>query len=273
MDETMNTGVVEQEVAEPATEETTEVTETTTETTEQAQEEQAPKVSMDKIWGTLRHKAEADAQRKYQQQQAQYDARIAAICNGAINPATGQPITTMNDYLQALEVKLQADTRSRIQNGRATYEDINSIAARAARAEVEAQRQAMQRQADAERRVVEGERQLNEQISELGKLDPAIKEFEDLTKMKNFNEFNDLVMRGYTLVDAYKTLNYDNAKANSAKSAAQATINAAKGKDHLAPVGGRGAEDSGLSPELLEAYKQMGFSSKEAASWHKRLNK
>ena len=47
----------------------------------------------------------------------------------------------------------------------------------------------------------------------------------------------------------------------------------ARGKSHLAPVGGGKADDSGLTTEDLEIWHRFGLSTKEAREYHKQFNK
>lgn len=55
----------------------------------------------------------------------------------------------------------------------------------------------------------EQEKLLTDEIKQVSELDPSIKDISDFTKLENYDEFEQLVRRGYTLVEAYKLSNFD----------------------------------------------------------------
>lgn len=278
MDE-MNSSVVEQEVAAPAqeSEESTgsEVTEVSDQSAGQDNgQEQPENLSENNRWEISRRRAEKEAdarvQREVQAALAQRDAEFARRFGRYVNPKTGKPIANERDYLDTLDAQEEAAREKRIaETGRVTADDMRAIA----RKEVAAQQAELARQASIERMRVEGERQLNEQMAELSRIDPTLKSMADLPKMENFDQFDALVRNGLDLVSAYKVVNYDRAQKKTAEAAKQAAINSAKGTGHLAPVGGVGTDDQGLSDDDMDMWKRFGFSSKEAREYHKKLNK
>ncbi len=66
----------------------------------------------------------------------------------------------------------------------------------------------------------------------------TIKSLEDISKMPTFQVFDAFVRRGLSLTEAYRLANFDSLMQRDAAATRQATINAAKGKNHLAPLGG-----------------------------------
>lgn len=280
MDE-LNSSVVEQEVAAPAqeAEDTTEQEDTEVSEQPDGQEEgqeQPESLTENKRREIARHRAEKNVEDRIQHEVqaalAQRDAEFARRFAGVVNPITGQPIQNQNDYFAALDAKRKLAIQQRItQSGRVEPNDIEALINMRVNDAMAVKEAEMQARMEHERKMAEGKRLLDEQISELNKLDPSIKSFEDLFTMKNFPEFNALVQKGYDLVGAYKTLNYDEAKSSAAKAATQAAINSARGKSHLAPVGGGKADDSGLTDSDMEEWKHFGFSAKEAREYYKKL--
>lgn len=278
MDE-MNSSVVEQEVAAPAqeSEESTgsEVTEVSDQSAGQDNgQEQPENLSENNRWEISRRRAEKEAdarvQREVQAALAQRDAEFARRFGRYVNPRTGKPIASERDYLDAMDAHEEAAREKRIaETGRVTAEDMRAIA----RKEVAEQQAELAKQAKIERMRVEGERQLNEQMAELSRIDPTLKSMADLPKMENFDQFDALVRNGLDLVSAYKVVNYDRAQKKTAEAAKQAAINSAKGTGHLAPVGGVGTDDQGLSDDDMDMWKRFGFAPKEAREYHKKLNK
>ena len=267
MDE-LNSSVVEQEVAAPAQEEET-VADTSTDAEEAAAEPEAQEerpLSENNRWEISRRRAEQEAQKHVQGKIAEAlaarDAEFARRFAGFTNPITGKPI------------QKELAIRQRIaQTGRVEPSDLEALVNKRVSDAMEVREAQMRADIEHQRIRAEGDRQLNEQITELSKLDPSIKSFEDLLTMENFPEFDALVRKGADLVSAYKAVNYDKAKANTAKAATQAAINSARGKSHLAPVGGGKTDDNGLTTEDLETWRSFGFSAKEARDYHKQFNK
>lgn len=275
-----NSSVVEQEVAAPAQEEET-VADTATEAEEAAAEPEAQEerpLSENNRWEISRRRAEQEAKQHAQRQIAEAlaarDAEFARRFAGFANPVTGKPIQNEKDYFEALDAQKELAIRQRIaQTGRVEPSDLEALVNKRVSDAMEVREAQMRADIEHQRIRAEGDRQLNEQITELSKLDPSIKSFEDLLSMENFPEFDALVRKGADLVSAYKAVNYDKAKANTAKAATQAAINSARGKSHLAPVGGGKAEDSGLTSEDLEIWHRFGLTTKEAKDYHKQFNK
>ena len=279
MDE-LNSSVVEQEVAAPAQEEETVADNTpdTEEPTAEPETQEERPLSENNRWAISRRRAEEEAQKHVQGKIAEAlaarDAEFARRFAGFVNPITGKPIQNEKDYFAALDAKARLGIQQRIsQSGRVEPGDVETLINLRVNDALNAKEAEMQARVQAERNRAEGDRQLNEQIAELSKMDPSIKSFEDLLNMDNFSEFDALVRKGADLVSAYKAVNYDKAKAATAKAATQAAINSARGKSHLAPVGGGKADDSGLTTEDLEIWHRFGLSTKEAREYHKQFNK
>lgn len=122
----------------------------------------------------------------------------------------------------------------------------------------------------------EAQRQLEQQMEQIHRLDPALARLEDLARQPEFPEFDKLVKGGQDLVSAYKLAFFDRYARRSAQAAQQAAINAARSKEHLAAVGqGSQPQDDGLTDELVERYRQFnpGMSRTQIARYHARYRK
>ena len=122
----------------------------------------------------------------------------------------------------------------------------------------------------------EAQRQLEQQMEQIHRLDPALARLEDLAQQPEFCEFDQLVKGGQDLVSAYKLAFFDRYARRSAQAAQQAAINAARSKVHLAAVGqGSQPQDDGLTDELVERYRQFnpGMSRRQIARYHARYRK
>lgn len=242
MDEELNGGVVQQEEAAPATDvdnidsvsdETAETDSTVQEDTEPAKEPE--ETIPNHVWATSRKRAEEEAKSKY-------DREIARRCAGKVNPLTGKPITTMDDYWAAIDAQNEIRRRAAVEQAAKGMDAQQAAALRDAVLNDPEKVKMKARLDELEQRELRSQAQaaIENDIRELSKIDPAIKNIDDLLSLPEYPGIENLVQRGYSIVDAYKVQRFETAMTNSAKSGKQAAINAAKSKTHLAAHGGTG---------------------------------
>lgn len=258
MDELEN-GVDIQETAEPEQEVTdTEVSEEPQEeqaeaTAEPAEEPSEPEIP-DSVWAAARRRAEADAQKRA-------DAEVARRCAGKTNPLTGKPITTQKEYWEAI------DAQNQMRRDAAFKQAVKGLSPQDAAAleqvlKNDPEKQRMQRQIDEMKAVQDRDiamQALNADVAEIGKLDPNIKSIDDVLKLPNVNAMIDKVRRGYSLVDAYRLLNYDSSMKASQNAGKQAARNEVRGKTHLAAHGGGSNGNGGktIPASMLPGLKEQ----------------
>lgn len=119
----------------------------------------------------------------------------------------------------------------------------------------------------------EGQRAIQDQIDKISKIDPSVKSLKDIYEMDSFAKFDRLVRSGVSLVDAFKTANYDKLIARNGEAAKQAAINAAKGKQHMTQTKGNAGNGVSMSEEDLQAWKAFGFDEKTAKKYHAKYAK
>lgn len=181
--------------------------------------------------------------------------QIAAVCQGITHPLTGQPITNVDDYIDALTVQRR---QVREQELRDAGIDPKIIDQAVASNPVVMQAQ----QVIEQNKMMSAEYALQNDFAEIMKLDPSIKNANDLANLPNFPEILERVERGATLVEAYKIANYG--KANDA--ARQQAINQMRGKDHLAsqPNGvATGSDDVEVPADIMSRWKEQGKTEKQ----------
>lgn len=115
------------------------------------------------------------------------------------------------------------------------------------------------------------DRRLDDQLRQIGRLDPAVARFEDLARMPDFDRFDRLVRGGLDLVSAFKLTQYDRLMDRQVQAARQAALNAARSTGHLAPAGGMAQPEEGLTDEELATWAQFGLSREEARRYHRRF--
>lgn len=270
MDPEINSGVTEQKAAAPAptlenafeiesdqaeaaTGHEDEANETEPREAEQPgpQEETKAEEVPDAVWAKARRRAETEAQRKL-------DRLFAQRFGGYKNPTTGQSVQSVEDYFAALDAQQEATRETMLrQAAEKLPPETAQQLIQAVKNDPERQR-LQEKVAELERQQLarEGEQLLGEQLRQIAKLDPAVKSLADLAAMPEFGEFDRLMRAGgHDLVSAYKLACFDRLAEKRAKASRQAAINAAKGKQHLAPVGGGAGGEEEISDEDFERYR------------------
>lgn len=105
-----------------------------------------------------------------------------------------------------------------------------------------------------------GQRALKTELAELEKEYPDLKieTIQDIQKLPNFEAILNKAQNGYSLLDAYESVNKAEIRKQQAEAARQATLNSVQGKEHL-KGNGKGSEiDTTTIPDdVLEMYKAL----------------
>ena len=260
-DEEVGQETGENDVADAADQSEEETAETGSEETgEDSGDSEPPKQTAEENarYAEIRRRAEEDARRKYQAAIDQQNQQIAAMCQGVTHPVTGQPITNVNEYIDALQIQQRQANEQELQEKGVDPQLIDRMIA-SNPVVMQAQQvieQSQRMNADA---------QIQRDIAEIGKIDPNIKGINDLAALPNFSEILDRVTRGENLVDAYKVVNFNNFMKHTTDAARQQAINQMRGKDHLASQTGvsQPEEFVEVPEEIMARYKAEGKSEKE----------
>ena len=229
----LNESVNTQEVAEPV-ETTAEVVEepvnaveeSSAEVGEKEQEPAAPAAQSQELnaqFAAARRKAEED----YQRRMSGIDGEFKRLFGNQVNPVTGKPISTVADYLQAVEhsqrIAQEEQLRSKGIDPAMIQEMVNNApAVRQAQQYLQITRQE------------EARKSLEADFKEITKIDPSIKSMDDLQKHASFNTVLAYVRdNGLKLHEAFRLANYQQLSSNNADAARQAAINQARGKTHM----------------------------------------
>lgn len=214
-------------------------------------------------FAAARRKAEAErdaAVAKARQEAAQgarkfIDDAFAAM--GMVNPYTNQPIKNKADFdafnsQRSVEQRKELLKRSgmseeQLKEAIAELPEVKQAKEAQANAQI-AQRQAREQQAKAN---------LEEQVKQIGKLDPRIKTLQDVTRLESYPEVYKLVQKGYSLEHAYKIANFDSLNQNTVAAARQQAMNAAQSKEHMKTTASRGAGGVTVPKDVAAAYREM----------------
>ena len=255
------------EAVEPTEDEETETeSEETGETTESAEPHEQT-AEENARYAAIRRRAEEEAKRRYDHEMGAMNQQIAALCQGVTHPVTGQPITNMRDYVDALT------TQQRMSNERELKDkgiDPAMIDRMIAANPVVMQAQQVIEQS----KISEAENALQNDIAEISKIDANIKGINDLAALPNFPEMLDRVARGANLVDAYKMVNFDAFMQHTNEAARQQAINQMRGKAHLPsqPTGVATENDDVEVPaEIMNSWKAEGKTEKQIRELYKTV--
>ena len=221
-------------------------------------------------FAAARRKAEAERDAAVEKAKAEAQAEAAHIINeafknsGLVNPYTKQPITSKEEY-DAYRQRYEAE-RKKAMMRKSGMSDADFDAFVQNLPEVREAREAKEQaeQAKREAQQAAAKVKVDEQLKEIGALDPSIRSMEDLAKMPTYAKFYELVKKGNTLTDAFKLANYDALTKGAAAGARQAALNAAQGKQHMGQTQTRGAGAVSVPAEVMEQYRAFNPDATEA---------
>lgn len=221
-------------------------------------------------FAAARRKAEAERDAAVEKAKAEAQAEAARVINdafknsGLVNPYTKQPITSKEEY-DAYRQRYEAE-RKKAMMRKSGMSDADFDAFVQNLPEVREAREAKEQaeQAKREAQQAAAKVKVDEQLKEIGALDPSIRSMEDLVKMPTYAKFYELVKKGNTLTDAFKLANYDALTKGAAAGARQAALNAAQGKQHMGQTQTRGAGAVSVPAEVMEQYRAFNPDATEA---------
>lgn len=108
----------------------------------------------------------------------------------------------------------------------------------------------------AEQQQKDAERQLNDQVTEIGKLDSSIKSVSDLLNHPSYDKVLDRVKNGANLVDAFKLENFDTLTGRASDAAVQHTLNNINNKSHVKTTSGSASSDVVVPTEVYAMYRR-----------------
>lgn len=208
-------------------------------------EEPAPQSARENArYASIRRKAEAEAKRRAEKE---VEDKLRKI--GVINPQTGKPIKSRDEYEAVRHERQAQDRHEFMQNNdmdeKQYYEFVGGLP------EVRAARIAEERAV--ETRV---QTQLSDELRQIREMDSSVGSLQDLRQSPSYTKIVDLVKRGNNLVDAYKLANFDTLTRSAADKEKQAALNRLRGKAHMTPVSHR--QGGGMAPvpeQVMNQYR------------------
>ena len=221
-------------------------------------------------FAAARRKAEAERDAAVEKAKAEAQAEAARVINeafknsGLVNPYTKQPITSKEEY-DAYRQRYEAERKKAMMRKSGMSDaDFDAFVQNLPEVREAREAKAQAEQAKREAQQAAAKVKVDEQLKEIGALDPSIRSMEDLAKMPTYAKFYELVKKGNTLTDAFKLANYDALTKGAAAGARQAALNAAQGKQHMGQTQTRGAGAVSVPAEVMEQYRAFNPDATEA---------
>lgn len=211
------------------------------------------------------------ARRRQQEQQAAVDAAVKAERErhdaqmeqffrdaNLKNTITGQPITSMQQFLEWKTAFDAKRTEQALKSGKMTPETLNEAISRhpvvqKAQQVIDQAEQTAKQQRDAADRA-----RIDNDLAEIRKLDPSITSVSDLLAADYAEGFKANVKKGMSLLEAFKLANFDRLTSAKADAARQQAMNQSRGKDHLTPIGtGRGDGSLEVPPAEMRYFHSL----------------
>lgn len=101
----------------------------------------------------------------------------------------------------------------------------------------------------------EAERQLQADVAEISKLDPTIKDVNDLLAHPSYDRVYEKVQNGMSILDAYKLENFEALTNRTSAAAVSHAVNNIENKSHMGTISGNASKDVAIPTEVLEMYK------------------
>lgn len=263
-------GAEAQEAADPVVEEGTEDEPSESESSEEGEtegnaepREQTPEENA--RYAAARRSGEESVEKKYAplvERFNQMNQQAAAMCQGVTNPETGQPITNLFEYWEALQAQQRMATEHDLREKGIDPDLVNRMVD--SNPTVLQARQVMQQMQQSQ-----ADLQVQQEIEEIKKIDPTIKSVEDLAPYKD-TLIQYCADHNATLLDAYKVLNYGNQR----DADRQQAINQMRGKSHLASQG-KGVDQADeyveVPAEIMARWKDSGKTEKQIRDLYKKV--
>ena len=253
-------GAEGQEVAEPADADSQEQTVAETAAGNQdglSQEQQGQSAEENARYAAARRKAEQERDAAIERARVDAKAEAQRVLDdafrgsGLVNPYTKQPITSKAEF-DAYKQAFEQDQRAKILK----RSGMNEAQFNAFIQSIPEVRKAKEAETAANR--ARAEIKVQEQLTEIRKLNPNIQTVRDLAGMETYPKLYEMVQRGYDLADAYRLANFAELSKREAGAARQSAINAVKSKSHLAPVAERsGTAEIVVPEETKQLYRQL----------------
>lgn len=231
---------------------------------------------------TMEERRANAARRRQQEQQQAVDAAVAAARQeeqqkaaatlqelfekaGMKNTITGDPIKTVEEFKAWQQQMRRAQLEKDLKAGKLTPEGLNQMIEEHPAVQKANEIQHQQEQQERQQAQAEARARIDNEIAEIGKLDPTIKTTGDLLKMPRAKEFYGYVQKGYSFLDSYRLAHFEEITQRNTEAARQQAQAAARSKEHLTVVGNARNTGAATVPgDQMQLYRMLNPGASEA---------
>ena len=210
-------------------------------------------------YAAARRKAERDARAEIDRVRAEEARRADELIAGLgfTNPETGARVTNRAEYEAMQTAVRQQRERELAKRAGMTDEEWKALveASPMVKEAREQQRRSEEEQQAARAEKIKG--QLREELAEITKIDPAIKNFEDLRADGKWSDMESRIKRGYGLLDSYKLAHMDDLADRRAAAARQSAMNSAAQKQHMQTTEQQGSGGVTVPASVKNMYRSL----------------
>ena len=191
---------------------------------------------------------------------------------GLKDPKTGKPIETMDQFAEYQREKMQAKAELDLKNGKLSPEVLQSVLLLSPEVQSILQ-DARETKQTAEVQDFTARREM--ELAEIRKLNPEIKTLDDIIRMPTGGDFADLVRKGCSFVQAYKTANFDAIMQKTRAAGEQRARNAAMSQAHIKGTPTSQSEAFVVPQQVKEMYRvfKPGITDEEIAKDYRKNRK
>jgi len=186
-------------------------------------------------FAAIRRRAEEEAKAKADAKIFEYNKKIAELSKGLIHPVTQKPISSLDEYLDAFSAQEKLNQEAEWKQKGIDPSLIEQIVSEKLSKDPVLQEAKAIR--DNHMKAVL-DMAMEEGVREISKIDPSIKTLSDLEKSDPEGRILEKVGRGYSIADAYLSVNSEKLLAKQTAAAKQAAINQAKSTGHMQATNG-----------------------------------
>ncbi len=170
------------------------------------------------------------------------------------DPKTGKPIKTMEEFSAYQQAKAQARAEEDLKKGKLSPEVLQSVLMASPEMQSILQN-ARETKENAEVQDFTARREM--ELAEIRKLNPEIKTLDDIIRMPTGGDFADLVRKGCSFVQAYKTANFDAIMQKNRAAGEQRARNAAMSQAHIKGTPTSQQEAFVVPQQVREMYRKF----------------
>lgn len=206
----------------------------------------------DAIFASMRRKAEAEAKAKYDAEIEKLNSKVVRNFSGYINPDTGKPIASANEYFDIYEKQENDRRMAELEKGGISRDEFQKMIDNNP-AVLEANRYLAMRKQE------EAMKALDADFAKIVEIDDSYKgkTVDDLPESIKARVINS--NGAISLLDSFKIENYGVISSKKAEALQQKAINDMRGKSHLNPVNGVAEPNTGrdLSESELKTMQRF----------------